>query len=52
MGSEDYINIASVCNHVFIEEIPDEWQRFDFFNEGILDTKPSSTGLTILQRDK
>ena len=36
----------------FIEEIPDEWQRFDFFNEGILDTKPSSTGLTILQRDK
>jgi len=33
----------------FIEEIPDEWQRFDFFNEGILDTKPSSTGLTILR---
>ena len=33
----------------FIEEISDEWQRFDFFNEGILDTKPSSTGLTILR---
>ena len=33
----------------FIEEIPDGWQRFDFFNEGILDTKPSSTGLTILR---
>ena len=23
LGAEDYINIASVCNHVFIEEIPD-----------------------------
>jgi hypothetical protein len=33
----------------FIEEITDGWQRFDFFNEGILDTKPSSTGLTILR---
>ena len=33
----------------FIEEISDEWQRFDFFNEGILDTKPSSTGLTIFR---
>ena len=33
----------------FIEEISDEWQRFDFFNEGILDTKPSSTGLTLLR---
>jgi len=36
----------------FIEEISDEWQRFDFFNEGILDTKPSSTGLTILRHAK
>jgi hypothetical protein len=34
----------------FIEEISDEWQRFDFFNFGILKTKPSSTGLTILRR--
>ncbi len=34
----------------FIEEISDEWQRFDFFNEGTLPTKPSSTGLTILRR--
>jgi len=33
----------------FIEEISDEWQRFDFFNEGILKNKPSSTGLTILR---
>ena len=36
----------------FIKEISDEWQRFDFFNEGILNTKPSSTGLTILRHAK
>jgi|TARA_B110000914_G_C15474028_1_gene452162 hypothetical protein len=34
----------------FIQEISDEWQRFDFFNEGNLPTKPSSTGLTILRK--
>ena len=34
----------------FIEEISNEWQRFDFHNHGILKTKPSSTGLTILRR--
>ena len=33
----------------FIEEISDKWQRFDFHNHGILNTKPSSTGLTILR---
>jgi len=33
----------------FIEEISSEWQRFDFFNEGIHPSKPSSTGLTILR---
>ena len=33
----------------FIEEIGDEWQRFDFFNEGAYPSKPSSTGLTILK---
>lgn len=33
----------------FIGEIGDEWQRFDFFNEGTLNTKPSSTGLTLLR---
>ena len=27
MGAEDYINIAKICNHVFIEEIP-------IFNDG------------------
>jgi len=33
----------------FIEEISDKWQRFDFFNEGVFPSKPSSTGLTILR---
>jgi len=33
----------------FIKEISNKWQRFDFFNEGILKGKPSSTGLTILR---
>jgi len=33
----------------FIQEIGDEWQRFDFFNEGTYPSKPSSTGLTILR---
>ena len=34
----------------FIKEIGDEWQRFDFFNEGTYPKKPSSTGLTLLRR--
>lgn len=34
----------------FLSDIGDEWQRFDFFNEGVYPTKPSSTGLTILRR--
>lgn len=29
-----------------------EWEIFNFFNNGILKSKPSSTGLTILQRCK
>ena len=29
-----------------------EWEIFNFFNNGIFRTKPSSTGLTILQRCK
>ena len=33
----------------FIQEINKDWQRFDFFNEGIHPSKPSSTGLTILR---
>ena len=30
----------------------DEWEIFNFFNNGIFKTKPASTGLTILQRCK
>jgi hypothetical protein len=33
----------------FIEELGPEWKLFNFFNEGILKSKPSSTGLTIIQ---
>ena len=33
-----------------IEELGDEWQRFDLFNEGVYPTKPSSTGLTLLRK--
>jgi hypothetical protein len=32
-----------------IEELGPEWRLFNFFNEGILKSKPSSTGLTIIQ---
>lgn len=34
----------------FINEIGPEWKTFNLFNEGILKTKPSSTGLTLIQR--
>lgn len=37
-----------------VKELKDsnEWELFNFFNNGILRDKPSSTGLTILQRCK
>ena len=28
LGSEDYLNLANICNHIFIEEIP----NFDEYN--------------------
>ena len=28
LGAEDYLNLASICNHIFIEEIP----NFDEYN--------------------
>jgi len=34
----------------FIKEVNTEWKQFNFFNNGNLPSKPSSTGLTILQR--
>jgi hypothetical protein len=34
----------------FIKEIGPEWKQFNFFNSGQLPDKPSSTGITLLQR--
>ena len=45
-----YKNIKDEDSIRNINEISDEWQRFDFHNHGILKTKPSSTGLTIFRR--
>ena len=28
LGAEDYLNLANICNHIFIEEIP----NFDEYN--------------------
>lgn len=33
-----------------LEEIGPEWKTFNLFNEGVLKNKPSSTGLTLIQR--
>lgn len=33
----------------FIEELGQEWKLFNFFNEGTVKSRPSSTGLTIIQ---
>lgn len=33
-----------------ISEISNEWEKFNFFNEGVYPSKPSSTGLTLLKR--
>jgi hypothetical protein len=34
----------------FIKEIGPEWKQFNFFNNGNHPSKPSSTGITLLQR--
>ena len=34
----------------FIKDIPDGWKTFNLFNEGVLKGKPSSTGITLLQK--
>ena len=33
-----------------IKEINSEWKQFNFFNTGNFPSKPSSTGITLLQR--
>lgn len=34
----------------FIKEIPKGWKSFNLFNEGVVKGKPSSTGITLLQK--
>lgn len=34
----------------YVKEIGPEWKQFNFFNTGVAPMKPSSTGLTLLQR--
>ncbi len=34
----------------FIKDIPEGWKTFNLFNEGVLKGKPSSTGITLLQK--
>tara|TARA_B100001287_G_scaffold269997_1_gene268141 strand:+ start:3440 stop:4153 length:714 start_codon:yes stop_codon:yes gene_type:complete len=34
----------------FIKDIPKGWKTFNLFNEGVLKGKPSSTGITLLQK--
>lgn len=35
----------------FIKQLPKGWKSFNFFNEGLHKTKPSTTGLTFIQHD-
>ena len=37
LGAEDYLNLANIRNHIFIEEIP----NFDEYNSCLLYTSPS-----------
>jgi len=34
----------------FIKDIPEGWKTFNLFNEGVIKGKPSSTGITLLQK--
>ena len=51
--SDDHQEITNGPSQL-IKELKEnsEWEIFNFFNNGIFKTKPSSTGLTILQRCK
>jgi len=53
LKSEDYHEFANGPSQL-IKELKDnpDWEIFNFFNNGIFRSKPSSTGLTILQRCK
>jgi len=34
----------------FVKDIPEGWKTFNLFNEGVVKGKPSSTGITLLQK--
>jgi len=50
---ENYQEYANGPSH-FVKELKQnpKWEVFNFFNNGILRTKPASTGLTFIQRCK
>jgi len=51
--SDDYQEITNGPSQLIkILKEDKDWEIFNFFNNGIFKTKPSSTGLTILQRCK
>lgn len=47
-AKKDYIPFEGPSR--LLEEINSEWKQFNFFNTGQLPNKPSSTGITLLQR--
>jgi len=47
-AKKDYIPFEGPSR--LLEEISSEWKQFNFFNTGQLPDKPSSTGITLLQR--
>lgn len=47
-AKKDYIPFEGPSR--LLEEISSEWKQFNFFNTGQLPNKPSSTGITLLQR--
>ena len=48
--SKNYFEEFTKGPSKFIKELPDGWRSFNFFNEGLLKTKPSTTGLTFIQK--
>ena len=47
---KDFDNVTNGPSKLVKELNKDEWEIFNFFNNGIFKSKPSSTGLTILQK--
>ena len=53
LGDKTHLDYSNGPSQL-VQELKDnsEWEIFNFFNNGIFKSKPSSTGLTILQRCK